>query len=286
MVKEHVQIIRRMVDEDTGEILHEEQQYYENGARARQADALKEMREAAKRNMNLAEQYGEFVWLKYDLRQQLCPNISPQGLARLMLMGSMKNSDEPFCEEHLNMPLASCSGVIRELSKTQYLGNGRLPADIPDRLIWTGAIDKRKIQEDADRLRYITRMYRGAYREVYGQLKPSSHVYLGYLMRLVPWLNRKYNVLCDNPLEGKLGAIVPLRPPDIAERLDLSKKGIWRIITTWESFTLGSGTLQQPVVRRVRLGTAQAIAINPRFIYAGTDWADVEYIWKFEGGCD
>lgn len=44
-------------------------------------------------------------------------------------------------------------------------------------------------------------------RKLYIMVQPSQHKHLGYLFKMLPYVNLEYNVLCHNPLESNLDDI-------------------------------------------------------------------------------
>lgn len=63
------------------------------------------------------------------------------------------------------------------------------------------------------------RIYCDKLQQIYRNSKPADHTKLGYGFSIMPCVNLKYNIICNNPLEFNLDKIEPLGITDILKEL-------------------------------------------------------------------
>lgn len=276
---------RMVTDSSTGEIISEDIQVETIGNAPNfeksRGEKRKEYIESKRAYMNMAAQYGPFVWLKHDAQKRLCSDIPSGHLSRLLRIGVMKGSGEPFRLDSLGISISQRYETVNSLVSAGYLEHTAMPMDVPDRMVWVGKVSSAKVKSDMARNRYITRLYRAAYISLYESLPAARHKQLGYLLSMVPYLNRKYNILCVNPLETNLNLIAPLSYPDISDLLELSRANAARLHRYWEEMRISFGAASSPVLKEVSRDGKQLLCVNPRLVYAGRDWDIVESIAKF-----
>lgn len=276
---------RTIIDPSTGEIIDEDMQVEPlrntHAIEKSREEKRQEYLESKKAYVHIAAQYGPFVWLKYDLQKLICDDIPPGHLSRLLRIGVMKGSGEAFSLDSLGISVSQKYETINSLVSAGYLAPEAMPGGVADRMIWVGKINSTKVKSDMDRGRYITRLYRTAYISLYESLQAARHKQLGYILNMVPYLNRTYNILCVNPLETNLNLIAPLSYPDISDILELSRPNAARLRHYWEDMRISFGAVSSPILKEVTRDGRHLLCVNPRLIYAGRDWGTVESIAKF-----
>lgn len=124
-------------------------------------------------------------------------------------------------------------------------------------------------------------MYIKAYikqiRFLYENVLPKEHKQLAILFLLIPYINRKYNIICSNPLEEDANKVFPLTVKELAYILKYSDvnnfcKIILKLLNIKD---LENNDILKIVMNGSGIQSA-SIIINPRLIYAGNDFKDVE----------
>lgn len=96
-------------------------------------------------------------------------------------------------------------------------GNYKLPSDM-FRFCNNAGVNKKKTA--------MVRVFHHAVRYMYENTDEHSKKVLAYLYRLIPFINLKYNILCENPFETDKSKVKPLTLRQICEKIgvDLSQQ--------------------------------------------------------------
>ena len=138
-----------------------------------------------------------------------------------------------------------------------------------------GRLDK--FQKKATKVR----IFEDAIRALYEKATPREHKQLGLLIEMLPLINLKYNVVCENPSCELEGEIVPINLSRLAEKLGYGvdknsasklKRGLFNIKVAGEYVIMVSST-----------GNGSFVTVNPRVFYKGTLLENVEYLTKMFG---
>lgn len=157
---------------------------------------------------------------------------------------------------------------------------------------WNECVDKKVIMETDDgiflsrkmvrfcdnsninksKVRMI-KVFKHAIRYMYENTDERSKKSLTNLYRLIPFINLKYNVLCENPFEMVRENIRPLTAADICEKLGLERKFHERVVKALKklSFVDKQGDLRSVITYRWDMKNKEErywITINPQF-YSG-----------------
>ena len=122
----------------------------------------------------------------------------------------------------------------------------------------------------------IIRLYKKNVRLLYNNMSSREHKRLAILYLLIPFINIKYNIVCSNPLEEDKDKVQPLTIEQLAEYFDYDLD--WFISLINFLFNL-KDINNNPVIKTVNNTENKkdnSIIINPRVIYAGNDYRDVE----------
>lgn len=277
-----------LVDPTTGEVLSQESGYISTPQQESDADRTarlrRERQKMRRRNLDCSERYGLFVWLRYDSGRLLCPELQPSDLPKLLFIGSMKGDHRRnFDPTELGRGRTVGYAVIRRLLLAGYIDRGRTPDDISDKLVRTGAVDRDEVGRDGQAGCYRGRLFKRSYQAAYHSLAGKNHTIFGHLLRIIPFLNRKYNIFCAAPFERYLGNIQPLTCKDIADVLGITLQYFYKNKHILLGLKVPVGNTQQLLLKEIVLtGRNKAFILNPCFFYAGSDWCEVEELGRFE----
>lgn len=122
----------------------------------------------------------------------------------------------------------------------------------------------------------IIRLYKKNVRLLYNNMSAKEHKRLAILYLLIPFINIKYNIVCSNPLEEDENKVQPLTIEQLAEYFDYDLK---RFISLIDFLFNLKDKDNNPVIKTInntKNKKDNSIIINPRVIYAGNDFKDVE----------
>ena len=119
----------------------------------------------------------------------------------------------------------------------------------------------------------MIKVFKHAVRYMYENTDERSKKSLTHLYRLIPFINLKYNILCENPFEVEREKLVPLTAADICEKLGLDRKFHERVVKALKklSFVDKQGNIRSVITYRWDRKNEEErywITINPQF-YSG-----------------
>ena len=120
----------------------------------------------------------------------------------------------------------------------------------------------------------VVRMFDDTIRELYKNSLPKEHKTLGLLIDILPYVNYKYNVLCENPNESEPELIEPLTISKLGEKLGIDKSHCSRLKNKLKNITVNN----EPVIGFWEDKLGKSIWVNPKFIYKGDSLNDLKII--------
>ena len=129
-------------------------------------------------------------------------------------------------------------------------------------------------QTDEERERRYQKIYIEAVQELYKNTPPTSHGSLGYVYKLIPYINIEWNIICKYPLEKDIDKIFPLTT-EICEKLGYSTNQRSRFINTYKSIKFKVKDHEENFVAFVSNGEDVRMFVNPRIMYKGSNWERV-----------
>lgn len=242
------------------------------------------------------EKQGGFIWNIHDNAKALYPDIRDASLTRLMYLatflcydGYLKDGRNPVVKNMLPMYLNISKREYYRFWKEMTISNLMYEHDgkiyLNDEMFVKGSIERSKIKYFAVQEKYITRIYIAAVRELYKTATKESVKFLGYLFRILPYVNREYNVCCFDPLETNIDYIEPLSLGDFADIIGYDRSSVNKLAKVLHNPKFIVGGKERNAMRYVAAsGTSSdtyGMFINPRVYYAGSDWRKVEVLCAF-----
>jgi len=129
-----------------------------------------------------------------------------------------------------------------------------------------GKLNKKNIKNG------IARIFNNTIREIYNKATSREHEKLGLLIRLLPNINLKTNVICFNPEEDNNTLIEPIDLKTLSSALGYSKpsrfkKGLFDI-------TLNN----EKAIMIAQFNNIDMIVVNPKIYYKGSNLEDMQGI--------
>lgn len=230
------------VDGTTGEVVPVAANTTIMGADERDGYRRKAEQNAELRESILAQKQlcGDFYWTLFDAREEYYPEVSNSLLAKIVYLITYMDY-----ETNLLVIQDSSTSPKRPMLKKDVANVIRLYRTKFNKF-WTEMLATGIIMEEPDgKLRVsplfckgsLTRknkvamkVFTHAVRYMYENIDVRSHQYIAYLFRLIPYINLRYNVLCQNPLETNKSEIVRLTARDMCHILKIDDTHIVRFM--------------------------------------------------------
>lgn len=119
-----------------------------------------------------------------------------------------------------------------------------------------------------------TRIFDNTIRKLYEQSKSTEHKKLGLFVRLIPYINFKYNIICYNPKEETEKYIKPMDMKQICDIVGYNNKNSARLKRELFSIKVD----EKFVVGNFETGAGNAFVINPSVFYAGNNIEDLKWL--------
>lgn len=212
------------LDEDTGELILVENPIVElqEGDEVRRKKQI----EYARIDYSAKTSNGNFVWLLFNYGKDLFPNISAANLTRLMYAATFCGNDGSIMSKQslraqMKLNRSRWAEFWTEMTDSNILYEEDGMVYVRDEFISKGAIDTSK---NYTRLfcEYVQQLYEGCD-------SPSSHKQLSYVFKIIPFINRRTNTVCINPLEQDEQNIQPMKLGDFCDAVGYNKKNARRL---------------------------------------------------------
>lgn len=118
----------------------------------------------------------------------------------------------------------------------------------------------------------MVRMFEVAIREIYENSKPTEHKKIGLLIKLLPYINLKYNIVCSNTDAETTQDIIPLNMKEIAEKVGYSNS------TKLKRDLFALRCNGEKVIMLHEDDDGKFITVNPKVYYKGTDFESIDRI--------
>jgi len=203
----------------------------------RKVEQSTELRENVETQKELC---GDFYWTLFDVREEYYPEVSDSLLAKIVYLITYMDY-----ETNLLVVQDSSTSPKRPMLKKDVASVIRLYRTKFNKF-WTEMLATGIIVEEPDgKLRVsplfckgsLTRknkaamkVFTHAVRYMYENIDVRSHQYIAYLFRLIPYINLRYNVLCQNPLETDKSEIVRMTARDMCHILGVDDTQVVRFM--------------------------------------------------------
>lgn len=146
---------------------------------------------------------------------------------------------------------------------------------ISDDLIVKGEIeDFKQLKKDDKDLTY-TRLFSSNIQSLYRGTEPKARKQLANLFKILPYINFKYNVFCENPTETDESKLKLYTWTDLARICGVDAKNVTRFKRDlWKLKIYGYNTIGE-----FTSGDGKAICVNPKVYYSGDNIDDVRNLY-------
>ncbi len=125
------------------------------------------------------------------------------------------------------------------------------------------------------------KVHKDAFKSLYRKMPASKHRYLGYVLKMLPYINIEYNVLCENIFDTDIEDMYPLSVKAFCKRLGYNYSAASRLIKEYEKLKISVEGHEEPLCSFTGSGHKKMIFVNPHVIYSGTNYEKVEVMGNF-----
>lgn len=273
------------VNTDTGEIREMYETWLPVGSKVytpEQQEAYKKHQEAESRRIGRKTSNRELGTFAFININNAFDKLKPANVARLIYLSTflsfgsnilMKTERTAMRYDDLSIIL-NCSGKTvdrfwKEVSP-QYITLTDDGLMLTNDMIFL----RNKIKE---RSNFFQKVYKDSIRKLFRTAINLN--YVGYIFRMLTFINIEYNILCRNPEETKLKEIQPITIDEFCEHIGYSVNQKSRIINTYKKIKFNVNGREERLIAFVDGGLR--IVINPRVIYSGSDFRKVQVLTLF-----
>lgn len=286
--------IEQIIDPKTGEIIEKNGTFMTK----EEKDNITKYYQKQDYLLSNYSQYGGFVWCTYKLNELYAPELTQATLTRLIYLvtyanynGTLVNTkDIPMTTQDIYKVMKLSSTVFKTFMK-EVINKGYI-CETEDKYIlsedkyFKGKLSKRELIDMSVKNLYCNRLYNLGIRTIYKKSKPTQHKTLSTIFRILPYVNRDYNVVCNNPLETNLEDINEINPVQLCELIGYEKSNAARLIKdlTEPTFSIKGyrdTSMITLISHKYRDIDSMRIVINPCIYYAGNKWGEVKILGKF-----
>lgn len=235
---------------------------------------------------------GDFIWFLFNYCDTVFPDLSCPSITRLFYIstfveynGDRLTDDGGYTflnkrqiKRKLNLPDKVFTNFWNEMKSRNILSeNDDKDVVLNRRLFRKGSIDKRCGRD-------FTRIYCSCVRYIYENTKNiRDHAKLAYIFKIIPYVNRKTNIVCYNPEELDDKKIKPMSIGDFCDIIKYNRNQASRLFKDLLKFTVKGKHLMCYVAIDSYVITKMFMIINPEIYYGGEKHSDVKFLFEI---CD
>lgn len=257
----------------------EQQQAYEE---RKIAEAKKEMSRMCNKPL------GNFFFV---LSNEQFNNIPPESVARLIFLSTFSRYKDKrlMITERTPMQYRDLPQILKlsESTVSRFWSKvcPKYITEDENGLILSRGImfQKGRLKSTPEHSRY-QRFYINSVRKLYNSTDKRYHKHLGYIFKLLPFVNIEYNLICHNPLETELDEIDLLSVADFCKLIGHDVAHVNKLLEIYRNLCFDVNGTQEKfcVITYDGINKAGAkICINPHILYSGSNYEQVKIIGTF-----
>lgn len=217
-------------------------------------------------------------------------NIAPETVTRLIYLNTFVGYDNKLMlTKRTAMKRKDLTGVLNVSKSTvSRFWKEVSPAYITESdsgLIFSNNIifKRGSIKTSKEYVQY-QKFYINGIRTLYEATERSNHRQLGYLFKLLPFINLEYNMLCCNPLETAIEKIELISIADFCKMIGYDIAHLNKLMYIYRSIQFEVGGRYERFCAITYDGVNKnnaKIFVNPHILYCGSDYNKVEILGAF-----
>lgn len=128
------------------------------------------------------------------------------------------------------------------------------------------------------------KFYIDGIRKLYNSTSKNNHKHLGYLFKLLPYVNLEYNLICHNPKEKSLDNIELMSMKEFCKRIKYDVTHLDRLLYIYRNIYFEVNGHKERFCTMVYDGIEKQnakIFINPHILYCGSNYEQVKILGAF-----
>lgn len=245
-------------------------------------DSKPTYKDITKWNNFINQNLGYYFHLLYG--DVLSLNLEPQMLVRFLKLCSYMNYESILVigetKGQKNVTEKDLQGILNlsrnETSRTKnYLIKNNLITVERDYIkIYSEFIKRGQLKVDVKNVE-VVRIFNDGIQQLYDSVKPNQHKKLASFIRLLPYINTKFNVISHNINATNFDESHPMKSTEIAAICNYEKPS--RFISELLSLEISNQFAIVRIVRRDR----DFFIVNPRLFYKSNNIEHLKYIMNF-----
>lgn len=231
--------------------------------------------------IRIQDAYGEFFFYKYDDFLSYL-NYDLATAFRFLYLCSFANKDgrivlpggEYVKEKKDFIILFNCPRKTADDFYHNLLDNDLIYQDFFGAYRVNDNYFSKKIINDEDFRNRSTRVFDEAIQNLYKQLTSNEHTFAGELLKLIPYMNIRTNILCRNIDETIPERISPLSKEELQNIFRPNSDYGRKLRSRIEKFSIHN----EPVIGKITLMYESHYFVNPRLFYRGDNINDLKAI--------
>lgn len=212
----------------------------------------------------------DFTWIVFEYGKELLPNIKDQSLVRLIYLSTICDYDGVLPPKNVIKKKLKLSDKYWSYFFKEMRSNNLILEDEE-----TGALCLNKdffikgsLKEMSDK-RDCTRLFCNFIQDVYDACDNIKSInQISYLYKLIPFVNRRTNIVCYNPKEQDPEKVYPITLGEFCDMIGYSRKNARRLVSDLLSLKCNGQNLIGFFVTNLNQ-TSWKIIVNPHIYYGG-----------------
>ena len=212
----------------------------------------------------------DFTWIVFEYGKELLPNIKDQSLVRLIYLSTICDYDGILPPKSVIKKKLKLSDKYWSYFFKEMRSNNLILEDEE-----TGALCLNKdffikgsLKEMSDK-RDCTRLFCNFIQDVYDTCDNIKSInQISYLYKLIPFVNRRTNIVCYNPKEQDPEKVYPITLGEFCDMIGYSRKNARRLVSDLLSLKCNGQNLIGFFVTNLNQ-TSWKIIVNPHIYYGG-----------------
>ena len=256
----------------------------------KRAEYLKQREQKEYYKKLVGKELGNFYWILAD---DVFSDLQPQTVAKLVMLCTYLYYDDMFrkstkttikksdLQQILNISKKAAYDFWREV-KDRYITERDGDLYISEQAnIFRGKLPKAQEPE----VIHYQKAYINSIRKLYRVTSIRKHKQLGYIFKLLPYINLEYNIFCKDPFISEIDDIMPLSVVDLCGLIGYNVSQSARLLRELQALTFDINHRQEFLISYVDNGgntpQSKMVFVNPHILYNGSNFQKVEVLGAF-----
>lgn len=256
----------------------------------RRAEYLKCREEKAYYKKFVGKELGHFYWI---IAENAFSDLAPQTVAKLVMLCTFLYYDKMFrrstkttikkkdLQDILNISKKAVYDFWNEVNEKYIVEHNGDLYIAGSANVFRGQLPKTQTPE----VKHFQKAYINAIRKLYRTTDVRKHKQLGYIFKMIPYLNLEYNILCKDPFEQEIENIMPLSIAELCRLINYNPTQSARLLKELQSLKFEHNHRPEYLLSYVDNGgdipQSKMIFVNPHILYNGSNFQKVEVLGAF-----